>query len=142
VTAIREQILAILDTRLAALPGLAEYERMASGDPAAFPALILNDNGQSIRETEAGATRYALDLMIEGYVEGGTGASASAALNELHAAVVAAVMSEPPIGGLAEVIEEGALRVDVATLGGARRLGFALDLTIQFATRRGDPASQ
>jgi hypothetical protein len=142
-TAIREQILAICDTRLAAIvaPG-GEYERNASGDPSRFNALFLNDDGQDIAETEAGATRYALRLTVEGYVQGGTGAAASAALNELYAGVVATMMTEPPMGGLAETIEEGRLNVAVANLAGERRLGFTLDFTITFPTRRGDASSQ
>src|SRR5687768_16503637 len=104
-TAKREQLLAVVDTRLAAIPGLAEYERMASGDPSRFPALLLNDNGHSIIETVAGATRYALHVTIEGYVEGGNGPTASAALNQLYADVVQALMTEPPLGGLAEIVE-------------------------------------
>jgi hypothetical protein len=142
VTAIREQILAVVDTRLAAFPGLGEYERNPSGDPASFPALAAHDHGQRTVETEAGATRYALTLVVEGYVQGGTGAAASAALNELYAFVVGTLMTEVPMGGLAETIEEGELRIAVATLAGERRLGFTLEFTITFPTRRGDASSQ
>lgn len=139
-TAIREQILGLVDQRLA--PLAEEYERNPSDDPTRFPALAANDGGHRIVETEAGATRYALDLTVEGYVEGGTGAQASAALNELYAAVVATMMTEPPLGGLAETIEEGDLRVATATLASDRRLGFTLEFTITFPTRRGDASSQ
>lgn len=141
-TAVREAILSEIFDRLRILPGVAECERMATGDPSAYPALGIQDNGQSVATAEAGTTRYELDLSIEGYVEGGNGDLAHAELNELHAAVVAALMTEPPLGGLAESIEEGTMRVSAAHLASTRRLGFLLDFTIQFSTRRGDPAQR
>lgn len=139
-TAIREQILSWAFDALRALPGVAECERMPSGDPSRFPSLALIDNGQSVETAEAGTTRYTLELMIEGYVQGGNGDTAHAELNELHAAVIAALMVEPPFGGLAESVEEGDLRVSAASFASQRRLAFLQTLSIQFSTRRGDPA--
>jgi hypothetical protein len=141
--AAREQLLAIVDARLAAVEGVASYEAEPSGDPAEFPALASFDGGQQpTDDTEAGATRYVMGLTVEGYVEGGGGAPARAARSLLHARVVAALMTEPPLGGLAESIEEaGELRLDTAELASKRRLAFAQDFAIQFSTVRGDPAT-
>ena len=141
-TAIREQICAILDARLAAIPGVAEYERDPSGDPSDFPAISMTDNGQRIVGGESGITCYALDLTIEVYAEGSSGAAVSAQLNEFHAAVVSAIMQEPPINGLAESFEEGDLVRDTAHLADKPRKGFRQDFTITFPTRRGNPAQQ
>jgi len=143
-TAIREQIAAKVDALLQALANAAsgEYERDPSGDPTTFPAFSFTDDGHQVIEAEAGVTRYALDASIEVYAEGSTGAAVSAALNEHHASVVAAIMADPPLDGLAEQITEGDLARFTAMLAGAPRKGFRQKFTIIFPTRRGNPASQ
>ena len=138
-TSCREQLFAILDERLAAIAGVAEYEREPSGDPNAFPALVLYDGGQMQSDGEVGNSQQMLTVTVQGYAEGGAGAAAHGAMNDLHAAVVAALMTEPPLDGLVETIEDRGLRVSVAVLASKRRFGFAQDFEIQFATVRGDP---
>lgn len=136
----REQIFAVVDARLAAVTGVLEYERQPTGDPAKFPALHCYDGGERLTEAESYATRKALFLTVEGFVQGASGAAAHAALNTLHANVVKALLTEPPLGGIVELIEEaGDLRIDVAELASQRRLGFAQDFRVEFATVRGDP---
>lgn len=136
----REQIFAALDALLGAVPDVESYERQPSGDPDGYPALALYDAGQELAEHESTACRYQLTVTVEGFVKGASGAAAHGALNALHAKAVAALMAEPPLGGLAELVEEaGQLRIDVAELASERRLGFAQDFTITFATPRGDP---
>jgi len=139
-SAIREQILAWVEAAHAALPSQPEVERDPSGDPGRYPHYAIIDGGQDVIEGEAGTIRYAMALKIEGYVQGGDGAVASAARSDLYAASIGIMMAEPPIGGLAETVEEGRLVCATAELASQRRLGFVLDFTIQYATRRGDPA--
>lgn len=143
-TSIREQICAILDARLQAIADEheGEYERDPSADPIRFPALSLLDNGQRPSEEESDITRYAMDIAIEVFAEGAGGLAVSQQLNELHAAIVSAVMTEPPMQGLAEGFEEGVLTRSTATLADEARKGFRQDFIIIFPTRRGDPASQ
>ncbi|ARR54558.1 hypothetical protein HY78_14525 [Rhizorhabdus wittichii DC-6] len=143
-TSIREQICAILDARLQAIADdhAGEYERDPAADPIKFPALSLIDNGQRPSEEESDTTRYAMDIAIEVFAEGSGGLAVSQQLNELHAAIVSAVMEEPPIEGLAEGFEEGVLTRSTATLADQARKGFRQDFIIIFPTRRGDPASQ
>lgn len=143
-TSIRERICAVLDARLQAiaLEHGGEYERDPSGDPIRFPALSLLDNGQRPSEEESDTTRYAMDIAVEAFAEGSGGLEVSQLLNELHAEIVAAVMQEPPIDGLAEGFEEGVLTRSTATLADQSRKGFRQDFIIIFPTRRGDPASQ
>lgn len=138
-TSARGQIFAEIIARMTALPAVASVELMPPGDPDAYPAIKIFDDGQQIAEVEAGATRYALSVAIEGHVQGGVGDATHAALNDLHAAVIAALLSEPPLGGLAETVEEGGMRVQLIELADERSLAFAQDLTITFATPRGDP---
>ncbi len=139
-TAAREEIFAALDVLLAAVDGVQRYEREPSGDPDVFPALALYDAGDRPKDGEVGIDQKTLAITVQGYVEGGAGAVAHAAMNELHAAVVRAVMSiTAPIR--AEAIEVRDLRVSVAGLASSRRFGFAQDFDIEFATLRGDPSA-
>lgn len=145
-TAIRELIAAELDARLQAIADArgGEYERDPSGDPTVWPAISLDDEGQDPSEEEADVTRYEMAVSIEVYAQGSSGQVVSQELNELHAEIVAAIMlpGQPPIGGLAERIEEGPLRRFTAAIASKPRKGFRLKFIITFTTRRGDPASQ
>lgn len=141
-TSIREQILTVLDERLSAIGGIGEYERDPSGDPTDWPAVALIDDGDDVSEDQSGLTEYAMGISIEAFAIGSGGLAVSRQLNELHAEIVKAVMQEPPIGGLAERFEEGALKRFTAELASKPRKGIRKDFTIFFTTRRGDPASQ
>ena len=138
-TAVREIILAAVEQALWTGTGAQEIERMASGDPASFPALHIYDDGQGVDETEASASRYAMAISLDGYVEGAGGTPASQALNQLYADTIRSIMALE--GGVPEIetVREGDMRVSVAALASGRRLAFAHDFTITFATRRGDP---
>jgi len=140
----RERIFAEIERRFRALDGVAEVDRMPSGEPASFEALHIFDGGQRPGESDASSARYDMAVTIQGYVEKGGGSVAHTALNWLYARAIATVMPEElgehPLGGLAEVIEEGPMQVEVAKLADARRLTFIVDLFITFPTRRGDPA--
>jgi hypothetical protein len=138
--AIREACFIEIDARLTAIDGVTEVERMPSGDPMSFNALHIFDGGQRAGISESDATRYDMSILIEGYVEGSGGKDAHAEINALYADVVAALMSEPPLGGLVETIDEGDLQVTVAQLASKSRLAFSLDFKITFPTRRDDPA--
>lgn len=145
-TAIREQIAAKLDARLQAIADAhgGEYEREPSGDPTGWPAISSDDEGQEPIEEESDVTRYAMDFAVEVYAEGSGGVAVSQQLNSLHAEIVAAIMAPgtPPLDGLAERIEEGALRRFTAPLASKARKAFRMRFTIIFTTRRGDPATQ
>jgi hypothetical protein len=139
-TVVRHAVCDEVLRRLVALEDAAETKLMPSGDPLAFPARHIFDGGQAVVEGEVASTRYALDLTVEGYLEQAGGADAYAALNDLYAATVRALLEDETLGGLVETIDEGGLRVFVAPLASKSRLGFAGDFTITFATRRDDPA--
>jgi hypothetical protein len=143
-TAISEQICLWLDARLAAISGVVEYERDPSGDPTDFPSVSLTYEGHVTEEAEAGTTRYVADFTIEAYLEGSSGAGVSAQMNDLHVGVVAAVVDpgNPPVGGLAERVEEGDLVRATAHFASIPRKGFRQQFKIQFSTQRGNPAAQ
>lgn len=139
-TAVRAGIVAEVERRLGLVPGIAEVEVMPAADPMAFPAFHLFDDGQEPVDMDPEATRYALALRVECYVEKPGGSAAYAQLNDLYAAAVAALLGDEQLGGLVETIEEGRQAIGVAPLASEPRLYFGLDLPITFAARRGDPS--
>lgn len=136
----RDQIFQLALARLIALPDAAETELMPSADPISFPARHIFDGGQSIEESGHNFTMYRLGLTVEGYLERDGGTDVHQQLNAFYAATVAALVSDPPLDGLAETIDEGDMRVMVAPLAGTNRLAFALDFSVTFFARRDDPA--
>ena len=135
-TGTREAIFAEIEARLRTARPDAEVERMPSGDPSTFPAYGIIDRGHGPTDYEAGTTRYQLDVTIEGYVEGAGGSAAHAAMNALYEDAKAALITEPPLGGLVESIDEGDFTADVAALSSQRRVGFQADFRIIFSTER------
>lgn len=138
-------IFAEVDSRLTAVSAAANgsYERMPSGDPDRFPALAAFDGGDELLEHEAGSTRLALTVTVQGFVEGYDGPPAHDAMIALHAVAVVALCGEPmfDLNDLVESVEiDGRRRVQIAELADKRRLGFEQDFTIIFSTRRGDPS--
>lgn len=134
------QIFAVLDERLRSLPGVPSYERMPTGDPDEFPAVELYDRGDKPDEDETDASRRKLTISVQGFVQSGSGASTHDEMTALHALVVQALMTEPPLDGLVERIEsDGDREPDAPALASERRMGFAQGFTITFATVRGDP---
>lgn len=138
---LRSQIILLIAERLSAISGIAEVEVMPSGDPVSFPALHIFDPGHDTdTDTALGVTRYDMSPYIEGYHELPGGRAAYEALNAIYAEVVSALVSDPPLDGLAETIDEGDMRMEVATLASNRRLGFSLKFNITFPTSRSNPA--
>jgi hypothetical protein len=140
VTAKREAIFALIEQRLIALTSAVEVERMASGDPSAFPSLNIEDGTQKADpEMETGVTHYALTIAIEGFVAGGNGPEAHAAASALYVECVTALLTEPPLDGLAYRIEEGEARFAVALLSDERRIGFVCEFIVEFVADRLSP---
>lgn len=139
-TAIRAQIMAKIKQRLIGLNDAAETKVMPPGEPVEFPARHIFESGHSVDESDLSGTRYGFTPTIEGYVEGSSGDAVYAEINELYANTVRALITDPPLDGLAETIDEGDMRLFVATLASKPRMGFSLEIAITFPTRREDPA--
>lgn len=119
-----------------------EVELMPANDPKTYPARHIFDGGHRVLETEEGDTRFALAVRIEGYVEDADGPAAHRAMHALYSDTVQALVTDPPIGGLAETVDEGDFLPIIAPLGGKSRLCFTLEILVTFAATRGDPAQR
>lgn len=142
----RVDIFVEVDARLEQVPGVAEYDRMPAGDPTRYPALQAFDEGDELLEGETAASRLGLVLTVQGFVTGkagaGFGRETHNSLLQMHADTVFALCGDAGgnLGGLVEGIEPvGKRRTDVAELSKERRLAFAQDFLITFATKRGNP---
>jgi len=132
-----------LDRRLTGIDGIAEFERMPSGDPSSVPALRLFDDGDEPIDGEPGGVIMREIVSVEGFVEGSSGAVAHDAMLDLHAAVVFALCDDGDLGGLVQTIEVvDQRRVEVRELSSVRSLAFAQNFAITYATVRGNPAAR
>lgn len=139
-TAIREQIFAAIEQRLAAIssPAVAEVRRMPVGDPSELPALFIFDQGDAanIEEEETDCMAFVMTVGIDGFVSGSAGHTTA---NALYAAVIEALFTQPVLGGLATEIRIMRLDMAVAERAKDHRLGFGLELALHYHTRFGEP---
>jgi hypothetical protein len=139
-SAIREQIFAAIEARLAAItsPAVAEVRRMPGGDPTRLPALFIFDQGDRSAEDEeeTDTMAFVMSVGIDGFVAGDAPHSAA---NALYAAVIEALFPQPVLGGLATAIRIERLSMAVAERAKDHRLGFGLELNIHYHTRFGEP---
>lgn len=130
--AARQAVLGAVFARLGEIADIAELDINPSGEPSRFPALYLVEEDQDADDrTEPATTRYGLSLTVEGYVQGGGGAEATAARSALYLAVITALMGDP-LHDIVEEIHEGRMRLATTVLAKERRLGFALGISIIF----------
>lgn len=139
-TTVRGNQFAWIEAKLGEIEGVKEVARQQHRDPVLFPALHIFDGGQKALEWGGFETRFESRFTVEGYLEAADGAEAHDELSDLYANVVKALITEPPMGGLAESIDEIGMDVSVGPLFGKARLSFTLDFSITYATRRDDPS--
>lgn len=141
-TPIREQIAAAVKTALSGIAGVTVYRNRTKEVPEnAMPALVLVDGGHDSDQTQSpGHTAYALELTVEGYAKAADDDAIGPALNDLYGKLLAAVMADTTLGGLAIDIREGGMTMDSDRGDGRASLGgFALTLYVDFWTSTGDP---
>lgn len=119
-------------------PDAVELE--PAGDPDIFPALGVMIASGDVVEREAGLIRWEMTVTIEGFAQRGDGKVASAERAALHAAAIAALMSDDQLAGRVEAIDPMGWRYFTADLASKRRLGFGQDFAVQFTTSRTNPA--
>lgn len=137
-TPCREQLVAALATRLAAIAGIAglavERDREHPVTAAAMPRLVIYEGDEQLSPEFSGEDGFELQLDVEGY-------AAAADMPGLRAAVDAAVFADRTLGGLARDIdfasEQAPQRLDMDQAAAAK--GFARSYRLLYATREGDP---
>ncbi len=144
-TSIREQVIAGLKTALdgvaAEITGVTVF-RNEDTEIASFPAVNLLDaeSTQRVVDRAEGASLYALDVPIEGYVSAATPAATGPALSALYAAVWrAARAAQSAVQVIDEVLEGDMDAALVSEEGVAPHAMFALTVEIRFGARDDDP---
>lgn len=138
--AVAYQLAVAVQARLALVSGIAELELAPPGDPAAFPALHLEDSGDAVVSQDYFTTRSRLQMAVIGYVKGAGQATLQAARN-LDAAVVAQLMADQQLGGLATEILLGGLLVEPVELAETRTVAFRRSFEVDFSFRTTDPTA-
>ncbi|API58281.1 hypothetical protein BSL82_02310 [Tardibacter chloracetimidivorans] len=139
--AIRDRIFGAVVACLQALQGVT-VEDTPVGDPDTFPWLGVEDRGQRVIQEGPQVTLYAMNILIEGHVQGDGGADARKALTALYSRTISALTADHSFGGIADDLNEGDLTIQPAQFAEVRTLGFVLMAEIQFFARRTDPALQ
>jgi hypothetical protein len=163
-TSIREQALAAFKSQLDAVAGMASITRDDYDQtvPASLPALIMVDGGQSRTidlgngSGQSGATgsghdgevfgqeAYTARVVVHGYVDAADSAALGAAISDLYAKVVQAVLADPYLGGAAQYLREAADSLsdpEINLEGVLPTAVFAVHFEVEFVTKSGDPFS-
>lgn len=143
-TEIRQKIIDALETMVRDAQIVDEVEVMPAGDatPSALRVVQIFDLGQRIQsDEEAGTTRYGMGVGFDGYARGNSGKEALAVANKIYGDLIRTVFAVDRETLFSEEIEEG----DMSPMVSAGRadepcIAFSVDITIYFATQRGDPA--
>jgi hypothetical protein len=131
----------IANAVLALLTPLAtEVELSATAEPDAFPALQIDDDGETITDQEWQVTRCRLLLSVVGYVLG-AGAEGHRLARNLDAEVLAALMADQTLGGLATKIELGGAAFERVKLASKPGVTFRRQLDIDFSFKTTDPTA-
>ncbi len=143
-TSIREQVIAGLKTALdgvaAEISGVTVL-RNEDSEIASFPAVNMLDaeSTQRVVDRADGATLYALDVPIEGYVSAATPAATGPALSALYAAVWRAAKAAEAVQVIDEVIESDMEAALVSEKGAAPHAMFSFTVELRFGARDDDP---
>ena len=138
-TTVRDMIDDGIVAALETVPGPSVVEIDPAGEPDTFPDLAVFKGPDREIEREADLTRREGLFTVEGSIEN-VSPTARAELTALHAAAVAALMADQTLGGVVELIDPGDCRWAPRRLVDLPILTFAQDFSIQFVTRRDNPA--
>lgn len=124
---IARAVLSVLES----IPAVNEVLLAPPGEPADFPALHLDDEGETVTGQDWNRVRAQLRLAVTGFVQG-DGAEALRAARNLDGAVLAALMADEQLGGLATKIDVSDLAVEAAELADTRTVVFRRILSVDF----------
>ena len=136
---LRGQIFAAIETILvAACPDEAHVEFMPSGDAQEGIEVAIMDGPMRRITGETGSVRREFSFTVHGSLTGvGGGVPVHAALNDLHATVVDALLDDPTLGGLVDLLEDGDSNFDVIPIADMRGIFFTQDFIVQFTAPGG-----
>lgn len=134
------QITDALFAILGGIGGIGELEFAPAGDPNAFPALHVDDEGEDIQSQDWLTTRATLTLSVTGYVQG-NGAATHRAARILDATIVAALMADQSLGGKATLIDLGSLLIEPVQLSKVRTVSFRRVFSVSFSFKTTDPTT-
>ena len=113
-TAVREQILAEVTTRLETVTGLTVFRTPETEiDESQFPAAAVFGGDHETNSQDANlALTYQMSVLVELYVQANTGPELEPAYHALYASVIAALMTDTTLGGLAHWFVEFGMTVE------------------------------
>lgn len=142
-TPVREQVLAAIKVKLAAIAGIAGLvvERNRDAEVQSFPTLVIVDGDMAADNSiNSASTQYEMEVIVEGYVVASEYESLGMAVSTLQAEVVKALTADYTLGGIAFDINEMQTSVDVNRNDGQSPAAFFATVFIaQFHTKQGDP---
>ncbi|GER00923.1 hypothetical protein JCM17845_15460 [Iodidimonas gelatinilytica] len=139
--AVRERLLVSLTDLLSALPTVALVERARDSDvsDSLLPALLIDDQGQSLVAETVAFVRYQMRITVTIIVKASSGAALSSLLNELYAQTLTAIHSDPVLQQTA-LINEGDLSEQRMVRDASRRIGeMSFDILMTYQTAPGNP---
>ena len=138
----REKVLAAVKTALEGMSGVNVYRnRAADVLPGEMPAVVQLDGGHEVVPRNTGETPYTLEFTVQGYATAADDDALTAAVDGLYGEVVAALVADPTLGGIASDVREVAmsapefLREDQE----APFAAFAVDFEVDFETAETSP---
>lgn len=140
---VREQILAAIKTKLAAIavPAGLQVYRNKTTEVDRFPALVVQDSEQEVISDQTQFARYQMTVGVTGFVQNTDEALIGSLVNELYGAVVAALLSDVTQGNLAIDTREESMTTEINEADDAKVTAvFAVSFKVEYATKYGQPA--
>lgn len=120
------------------LPLAAEVELSPTGEAQTFPAIMIDDDGETITSQDWLTTRARLLITLTGAVQGASREGHRLARN-LDAAAVAALMADQQLGGLATKLDLGPATFERVKLASKPGVLFRRQLDVDFSYQTTDP---
>lgn len=119
-------------------PLAVEVELSPSGEAQSFPAIQIDDDGETITSQDWMTTRARLLLTLTGAVQG-TGREGHRLARNLDSAAVAALMADQQLGGLCTKIDMGPANFERVKLASRPGVLFRRQLDVDFSYLTTDP---
>lgn len=142
-TTIREQCLAAFKSRLNTLAPAVNVYRNRGAEVQRYPAVAMVDGGQDVLTPSAGLAIYTMRVGVVGWVSAANDDAQGPAVSALYGSIVAAVLADHTLGGVAVDVREGDMSdpsVDRSP-GVAPTAAFEITFEIDFITAEKNPSA-